>query len=87
MKHNLKTLPPYFDDVKSGKKNFELRRNDRDFQEGDTLILEEYNPCNELFGYTGRVVQAKVSYVLKNCSKYGLKDGYCILGLTIISQL
>ncbi|MDF2611454.1 MAG: hypothetical protein K0R92_2928 [Lachnospiraceae bacterium] len=43
MQHNLKTLQPYFDDVKSGKKKFELRRNDRDYQVGDKLNLFEYD--------------------------------------------
>lgn len=31
MIHELKILPKYFDDIRYGKKRFELRRNDRDF--------------------------------------------------------
>lgn len=40
--HELKLDIRYFDDVKSGKKNFEIRKNDRDFKVGDTLILEAF---------------------------------------------
>lgn len=39
--HDLKLDIKYFDDVKSGKKNFEIRKNDRDFQVGDILELKK----------------------------------------------
>lgn len=42
--HHLKTWPEHFQAVKSGDKKAELRVNDRSFQVGDTLILEEYEP-------------------------------------------
>jgi len=45
--HNLKTWPSYFNEVLSGEKTFEIRRNDRQFQVGDLLILEEYIPFEE----------------------------------------
>lgn len=44
MKHELKLNIRYFDDVRSGKKNFEIRRNDRDFKIGDILVLSAYVP-------------------------------------------
>ena len=42
--HALKTLPIYFDAALRGDKTFEVRKNDRDFQTGDTLILKEWDP-------------------------------------------
>lgn len=36
-----KIQPQYFDAILSGKKNFELRLNDFDINEGDTMVLEE----------------------------------------------
>jgi len=58
-----KIWPEYFEAVKSGKKKFELRLNDFDVNEGDTLILEEWDP--ETKEYTGQSIEKKVGYVLK----------------------
>ncbi|MFP7215891.1 DUF3850 domain-containing protein [Lactococcus garvieae] len=41
--HELKLDIKYFDEVKSGKKNFEIRKNDRDFKVGDILVLKAFN--------------------------------------------
>jgi ASC-1-like (ASCH) protein len=54
-------LPEYFEAIVSGKKKFELRLNDFEVNEGDTLILEEWNP--ELKEYTGRKMEKRVTYV------------------------
>lgn len=58
-----KILPEYFDAIVSGKKKFELRSNDFDIAEGDTLLLEEWDP--QVKQYTGRSVEKNVTYVLK----------------------
>jgi len=52
MTHNLKTWPKFFEMVRSGRKTFELRVNDRNFQVGDILDLHEWVPETET--YTGR---------------------------------
>ncbi|MDF2608971.1 MAG: hypothetical protein K0R92_445 [Lachnospiraceae bacterium] len=82
--HRIKTLSQYFRDVKSGKKNFELRKNDRDYKVGDIVILEEWIP-DGIFtgGYTGQVLVRRIQYILSNCEEFGLRDGYCILGLEV----
>ncbi|MEE1897096.1 DUF3850 domain-containing protein [Flavobacterium rakeshii] len=69
--HELKTLPEYFEAVHNGTKNFEVRKNDRDFKLGDTLILKEFIPKNH-YGenkpikdtYTGRELQTEITYIL-----------------------
>ena len=58
-----KVWPDYFKAIVSGKKKFELRLNDFDVNEGDTLILEEWNPKTK--EYTGRNLEKKVTYVGK----------------------
>lgn len=73
--HDLKISSVYFDDVKNGKKPFEVRYNDRNYEVGDILNLREYDRG----AYTGREVKKKVSYVLDN--REHCKDGYVILGL------
>lgn len=44
MTHHLKCHPPYFEKIVSGTKKFEIRKNDRDFEVGDVLVLQEYEP-------------------------------------------
>ncbi|OGZ63329.1 MAG: hypothetical protein A3C58_02940 [Candidatus Staskawiczbacteria bacterium RIFCSPHIGHO2_02_FULL_34_10] len=58
-----KVWPDYFKAIVSGKKKFELRLNDFDVNEGDTLILEEWNPKTK--EYTGRKIEKIVTYVGK----------------------
>ncbi|KPJ55474.1 hypothetical protein AMJ49_07065 [Parcubacteria bacterium DG_74_2] len=73
----------FFELVKSGKKNFELRLADFDIKEGDTLILEEWNPKTKQ--YTGRNLKKQVKYVLKfNLNDFGQqkeieKKGLCVI--------
>jgi len=58
-----KVWPEYFKDILSGKKKYELRLNDFEAQEGDVLILEEWDP--EKHSYTGRSVKRKITCVNK----------------------
>lgn len=75
--HELKIIPKYFEDVKANKKNFELRKDDRDFKVGDFITLREYDNGQ----YTGREIKnIPIGYILRNVPEYGLKEGYCILG-------
>ena len=77
VEHDLKIMPKYFDDVVSGKKNFEIRRNDRDFKVGDILLLREY----ERGRYTGREIRKKVKYVYYGDGTFGISEEFCIMGL------
>ncbi len=50
--HELKLDIKYFDDVKNGKKNFEIRKNDRNYQVGDILELIAYKKDSFVFWRT-----------------------------------
>ena len=76
MEHELKILPEYYAAVSDGRKNFEIRRTDRDYKTGDTVTLKEWTGT----AYTGREVKRDVRYILRDCPEYGLMQGYCILG-------
>ena len=78
MTHNLKILKPYFEAVAAGNKTFELRKDDRPYRTGDTLVLNEIGAGNEP---TGRVIKKKVGCILRDCPECGLFRGYCILSL------
>ena len=58
-----KVWPEYFEAIFNGKKNYELRLNNFEINEGDILFLEEWDPQTK--SYTGRAIEKKVSYVGK----------------------
>lgn len=60
--HRLKTWPSYYRSVETGAKTFELRRDDRHFEVGDTLVLQEWSPLSER--YTGRELTRVVTFIL-----------------------
>ncbi|WP_294854301.1 DUF3850 domain-containing protein [Oscillibacter sp.] len=72
--HRLKTEPKYFQDTQNGLKDFEVRRNDRDYQAGDLLELAEWTPE----GFTGRTLTLRIKYLLDDARF--CKEGYVVLG-------
>ena len=78
--HDVKLGTTFFDDVKTGRKTFELRKNDRGYKEGDTIVLHEYKDGT----MTGRTIAKKIVYMLEDFT--GLEDGYCILGLGEVEE-
>lgn len=77
-RHKLKLAKMFFEDVRLGRKSFELRKNDRDYQIGDILELREMDNGEP----TGRVIEKKITYILEGFA--GLKEDYCILALADI---
>ena len=89
--HHLKTVQPYFGDVKAGNKTFELRKNDRDFKVGDIVTLREYvlglpggMSMSEVGHYTGETIDLVITYVLPEAFDVSeisiLLKGWCIFG-------
>ena len=82
--HELKVWPEYFEAIASGRKTFEIRQNDRNFQCGDTLVLKEYAPGPD--EYTGFAVKRTVSYILNGDNPmgfaFGLRTGFVAMGLS-----
>lgn len=72
--HEEKTAPSFFEAAMAGKKLFELRKNDRNYHVGDTLVQKEFKE-NE---YTGRELIQEITFVQEDYA--GLEEGYCILG-------
>jgi hypothetical protein len=97
--HCLKIESPYLDDIKSGKKKFEWRKNDRDFETGDLLVLQEI--LNDTFypdpdsgsgmryeydksgERVARIVVMRVTYI--TAGMFEITPGYCILGIEPVS--
>lgn len=83
--HILKIWPEFYDLL--NVKHFEVRKNDRHFQKGDTVTLREWNRTGQHFVslsdhtfptlWKERTFQ--ITYVLSDFE--GIVPGYCILGL------
>lgn len=77
MVHHLKIQKKFFNPILSGKKRFEVRKDDRTprFSVGDTLLLEEIGDNQEKSGRTAKVL---VDYIYRGelC-----RPGYCIMSI------
>lgn len=78
--HYLKCLKTVFEDVLLELKTFEYRKNDRDFQIGDKIVLQEIK--DDTLEYTGREFSVEVLYILKNFPN--LPSDYCIMSIRLI---
>jgi hypothetical protein len=80
--HILKVWPKYFEALLDGTKMFELRKKDSNFQVGESVRADEWNPVAQR--PTGRAATFEISYILHASEipeSFGLVQGYCILGL------
>ena len=76
MEHAVKTWPEFFAAARDGLKPFEYRRNDRQYQVGETLRLLEWDP--KVKAFTGNEITRRITYVLAG---HGIQEGFCILGV------
>ena len=74
--HEVKTLPQYFEPAATGIKKFTIRKNDRNYQVGDTLLKREWHPGA---GYTGREAAFEITYI----TGYGQPPGQVVLGIEL----
>ena len=87
--HTLKLPEPYFSAVLTGDKTFEARRNDRAYQRGDTLVLQDSSRCDcgqeECKSRRPSIVR-HVTFVFAGDPNLrdlgGIVPGYVVLGLS-----
>lgn len=75
--HELKCWSPSFYDVCTGRKTFEIRKNDRDYKVGDILLLREWTGT----GYTNDAWRGRITYLLEDAQQFGLREGFVVLGI------
>ena len=80
MSHQLKLWPQYFKAAWVGDKTFEIRLNDRGFEERDEITLLEYDPKDD--AYTGRTIDGVITYM----TDYEQKDGYVVFSYRVTVQ-
>ena len=88
--HELKCLSVYFDAMKRGEKTFDVRRDDRGFQRGDTvkqMRLHDSGPYKDREvernygdGKPTHVLTRKISFILTG-GQFGIEPGYVVLSL------
>ena len=86
MKIEKKLWPEYFQKILEGSKTYELRLADWACNEGDILVLKEWDPGTK--EYTGRVIEKEVGYVGKfrlDEIKFWSKEAIDKCGFQIIS--
>jgi hypothetical protein len=76
--HEVKILPQYFEEVQSGRKTFEYRKDDRGYKAGDIIKLKEYIPETNTF--TGNSLEAEITYILKG--DLNITTDYAIMSIT-----
>lgn len=88
--HYLKTVQPFFSRVETGDKTAELRRDDRPYEIGDTLVLQEYDKATEKF--SGREITVRITDITRHkdlleiLTVSGLVLGWCMLSFRKINQ-
>jgi len=81
MIHDLPCPVPVFEQIASGARSFDVRRNDHGFQKGDQLRLREWQPPKSMHStgrFTKREQLVEVVFVL---SGVGLQPEFVVLGL------
>ncbi len=74
--HELKCWPASFEALRIAEKKADFRQDDRGFEEGDMLILMEFDEL--LCGYTGAVLPLRVSHVERG---FGIPEGFAMLSV------
>lgn len=83
MEHQLKIIPKYFKEIVDGNKNFEIRRNDRNYKIGDTLILNEYDAIKKQ--HTGCKAQCEILYVINNENFPEIPKENSVIGIKLLN--
>lgn len=78
--HKLKVWSAFYTELETEAKKFEIRLNDRDYQVNDYLELFPFDPIKDEPVRNGRQI-AKVTYILDDAYKFGVREGYVIMSL------
>lgn len=86
MTHALKCDAPFFDAVAEQRKNFEIRKQDRDFKVDDKILLQEFvvDKETEKGKYTGKEQELIITDVFSDQPKMGLKQNFCIISFKLV---
>lgn len=75
--HKIKLDYNFCDDVYSGRKNFEIRENDRLYQTGDLVSFTPFNSPNSVT----HLIRDKLYEITYVASGFGIKEGWVVFGI------
>ena len=78
MTHEIKIYQCYADAIIDGRKNFEVRINDRGYNAGDKVIFHVYNDGFRIDWHKLEDKTYEITYVH---SGYGMKEDYVVFGI------
>lgn len=85
MNHNVKSWGMFYQDILTGKRTSDIRKNDRRYAVGDILNLNEFDPVTGK--YTGHQQNVEITYLQCNksnpcaISRDALHDDYVVLSI------
>lgn len=88
--HIVRSWAHIYDAIESGRKTHDLRRNDRNYQVGDTMLLKRFD--NVLGRYTGEEMRVLITYITGRdhvpcaVSSAVLNNDYCILSIVKVAK-
>lgn len=97
--HELKTVALYWDAVARGEKLFEVRKNDRFYQAGDTVTLLRLNETPDgpwkiytnAYGYAeadpdnAKRMTFRIGPILQG-GQFGIEPGFCVFSLMPVND-
>lgn len=85
--HKVKCWIDYYNAIERGDKNFDVRRDDRGYRRGDTLVLEKFDSKKHMYVYESANIgslpvhmERTISYILTG-GQFGIEPGYVVLAL------
>lgn len=83
--HELKLCKQFYDAVANGKKTFEIRKNDRSFKVGDTVVLRAVTD-DDTRAYIPELPNLifEIGYIVVG---WGVEEGYCVLAIKNLRKI
>ena len=79
--HEIKCHPKYFKRICNGSKPFEIRKNDRYYQVGDRLIINEYDPE---IGYSDNIDYGNIIADITYITDFAQVNGMVVIGIKVL---
>lgn len=78
MIHRIKIKQCFLVHILEGRKTFEVRKNDRDYQVGDTIVFHPLQDSD----YNAYEVRSPIpNYEINYVTDFGCQEGYVVLGI------